>query len=230
MRKFVQSVNNAIEGILHAARTQRHLRLHLYVAAIILLVVYSLDVDRTDFIIISICVILVLLAEMINTAIEYVVNMLSPEYSEHARIAKDIAAGAVFITACGAVLVGYILLSPYVRKLFRLGFKEAKYAKGEVAVLSIVVVLITIVVLKAYFGKGHPLRGGMPSGHTALAFSAWVAATYITGNFFASASCFILAVFIAHSRVAVKAHRPLEVVAGALLGAGITFLLFRIFH
>ena len=230
MRKFIESVNNAIEGILHAAKTQRHLRYHLYAAAGILLVVYVLDIDRTDFLIISIAVILVLLSEMINTAVEYVVNMLSPEFSERARIAKDIAAGAVFITACGAVLIGYILLSPYFGKLFRTGLYGAKYESGEVAVLSIIVVLISIVVLKSYFGKGHPLRGGMPSGHAAFAFSVWVAVTYMTENFYASLFCFILAVIIAWSRVTTRAHRPLEVVVGAILGAGITFLLFKIFH
>ncbi len=229
LRTFIESVNSAIEGILHAAKTERHLRYHLYAAAAVLLVIYILNIDRIDFLIISIAVILVLLAEMINTAVEYIVDMISPEYSEHARIAKDIAAGAVFITACGAVLVGYIVLSPYFRKLFKTGIHGAKYGRGEIAVLSTILVLISIVVLKAYFGKGHPLRGGMPSGHAALAFSAWMAVTYITGNFFASLFCFVLAVIIARSRVTDKAHSPLEVVIGAILGAGITFLLFTIF-
>ena len=230
MRKFTESVNNAIEGILHAAKTQRHLRYHLYAAAAVLLLVYILDIDRTDFLIISITVILVLLAEMINTSIEYVVDILSPEYTEHARIAKDIAAGAVFITAFGAVIIGYIILSPYSKKLFRIGLYEAKYARGEIAVLSTILVLISIVVLKAYFGKGHPLRGGMPSGHAALAFSAWMAVTYMTGNFFASLFCFILAVIVAMSRVTIKAHSTLEVIVGAVIGAGITFLLFTVFY
>ncbi|MFZ6008403.1 MAG: phosphatase PAP2 family protein, partial [Nitrospirota bacterium] len=77
---------------------------------------------------------------------------------------------------------------------------------------------------------GHPLRGGMPSGHSAIAFSAWVAVTYITESFIASLLSFLLSVLIAQSRITVKAHTPLEVIAGALLGAGITFLLFYIFY
>src|SRR4030042_6695244 len=85
---------------------------------------------------------------------------------------------------------------------------------------------MSIVALRARFGKGRPLHGGMPSGHAAIAFSFWVAITYITESFTASLFCFVLAVLISQSRIAVKAHTPLEVIIGAVLGAGITFLLF----
>jgi diacylglycerol kinase (ATP) len=63
-RRLVQSANNAIEGILQAARTQRHVRYHLYSASAILLLSYILGVERTDFLVLSVAVILVLLAEM----------------------------------------------------------------------------------------------------------------------------------------------------------------------
>ena len=230
LRKFIESTNNAIEGILHTARTQRHLRYHFFAAALILIITYILGIDRTDFLIISIAVILVLLSEMMNTAVEYVVDLLSPEFSEQARIAKDIAAGAVFITAFGAVVIGYIVLFPYLEKIFKTGIHISKHSKEEVALISTILVLISIVVIKAYLGKGHPLRGGMPSGHAAIAFSFWVAVTYVTESFNASLFCFTLAFLLAQSRVAVKAHTPLEVVVGAILGAGITFLLFRVFY
>jgi diacylglycerol kinase (ATP) len=230
LRKFIESTNNAIEGIIHTAKTQRHLRYHLFAAAFVLLLTYIFGVERTDFLIISLVVILVLLSEMINTAIEYVVDMLSPEYSEKARIAKDVAAGAVFITAFGAVVVGYIVLFPYVKTIFDTGISISKHSKEEIALISAILVLISIVALKARFGKGRPLHGGMPSGHAAIAFSFWVAITYITESFTASLFCFVLAVLISQSRVAVKAHTPLEVIIGAVLGAGITFLLFVVFY
>jgi diacylglycerol kinase (ATP) len=189
-----------------------------------------LGIGRTDFLIISITVILVLLAEMMNTAVEYVVDMISPEYSEKARIAKDIGAGAVFITAFGAVVIGYIILFPYLKNIFETGLSISKHSKEEIALISIIIVFISIVVLKAYFGKGHPLRGGMPSGHAAVAFSIWVATTYITESFNASLFSFTLAFLIAQSRIAVKAHSILEVTVGAIIGAGITFLLFTVFY
>lgn len=229
LRKWVESAGYAIEGILFAARTQRHLRYHLYTAAFVLILNYVLGVRRTDFLIIIIAVILVLLAEMINTSIEYVVDLLSPEHSESARVAKDVAAGAVLITAFGAVIVGYIILFPYFSTSFHKGIYIAKHSREEITLIATILVLITVIVLKSYFGKGHPLSGGMPSGHAALAFSVWVAITYSTESFAASLLSGALAVIIAQSRVAVKAHSPLEVVIGALMGASITLLLFFIF-
>lgn len=230
LRKWIHSANNAIEGILHAARTQRHLRYHFYSASAALILSYALGVERTDFLIIAVVVVLVILAEMINTAIEYLVDMVSPQYSEAARNAKDVAAGAVLITAFGAAVIGYIILFPYFKDMFEKGIHIAKHSKQEITLISVILVLITVIVLKAYSGKGHPLRGGMPSGHSALAFAFWVAITYSTENFMASLLSLVLSIFIAQSRVAVRAHSPLEVVVGATLGAGITLLLFGIFH
>jgi diacylglycerol kinase (ATP) len=230
LRRWIDSANNAIEGILHAAKTQKHLRYHLYSAAAVIISSYIIGVGRTDFLIISVAVILVLLAEMLNTALEYVVDIISPEYSEKARAAKDISAGAVMITAFGAAALGYIILFPYLKKIFSSGIHVAKHSREDIALISLVIVLIAVVILKAYSGKGHPLRGGMPSGHSAIAFSAWMAITYITEIFLASLLCFMLAVFIAQSRVAVKAHTPIEVIVGAILGAGITFVLFSLFY
>ena len=229
LKRWIESANFAIEGILHAAKTQRHLRYHFYSAAAVLLLSYVLGVTKTEFIFIALSVIAVLLAEMFNSAIEAVVDILSPEHSEKARIVKDIAAGAVFVTAFGVAIIGYIILFPYISNAFQEGFYIAKHSKEEIAIISLVIVLILIVITKAYFGKGHPLRGGMPSGHSALAFSVWVAITYITGNALVSGLCLVLALLIAHSRVVRKIHTLWEAILGGLIGAIVTFLLFRLF-
>lgn len=228
-RQWIKSANFAIEGILHAAKTQRHLRYHFYCAAIVLLVSYILGVTRTEFLFISLSVIAVLLAELTNTSIETMVDILSPEHSEKARIVKDISAGAVFVTALGAAIVGYIILFPYIRDISHRGLYITKHSREEIAIISFIIVLILVVITKAYFGKGQPLSGGMPSGHSALAFSVWVAITYITDNTFASLLCFILAALIAQSRVITKVHTQWEVILGSLMGALVTFLFFRIF-
>jgi diacylglycerol kinase (ATP) len=227
LQQWIKSANCAIEGILHGARTQRHLRYHFYSAAFVLLLSFILGISRSEFIVISLAVILVLSTEMLNSAIEAVVDLVSPAYTEKARIAKDIAAGAVLITAFGAAMLGYMILFPYIKDFFHQGLSVAK---EEIALISLVLVLIVVIIAKSYYGKGHPLRGGMPSGHSALAFSAWVCITYITESFITSLLCFFLAAAIAQSRVSVKAHSPWEVLAGALLGAFLTFLLFRVFY
>jgi len=228
-RQWIKSANFAIEGILHAAKTQRHVRYHFLSAAAVLLLTYVLGVSRTEFLIIALSVIAVLLSEMFNTAIETIVDIISPQHSEKARIAKDMAAGAVLITAFGVSVIGYIILFPYLRDSFQKGLYITKHSKEEIALISFIIVIILVVITKAYFGKGLPLRGGMPSGHAALAFSVWVAITYITENFIVSLFSFILALIVAQSRVLMKAHSQLEVILGSLMGALVTFLLFRIF-
>ena len=229
LRKWLKSTNFAIEGILQGAKTQRHLRYHFFSAAIVLFLSFLLGVTRMEFVIISLAVMLVITAEMLNSAVELVVDILSPEYSEKARVAKDIAAGAVLISAFGAAVLGYIILFPYLKMIFLNGFSIAKHSKEEIALIAVILVLILVIITKSHFGKGHPLRGGMPSGHSALAFSVWISVTYLTGNFLVSLLCLVLSVWIAQSRVAVKAHNPWEVVLGGLMGAAVTFLLFRLF-
>lgn len=229
MRKWIESADNAIEGIIHAAQSQRHVRYHLYSAFAVLVFSYTLGVSRTDFLIISIAVILVFLAEMLNTAVEYIVDMVSPDFNEKARAVKDVAAGAVLITAFGAAVLGYAILFPYLRKIFETGFYIAKHSREEITFISVILVLISVIVVKAYTGKGHPLRGGMPSGHAAVAFSAWVSVTCMTSSLKASLVCVVIALGLAYSRIRAGDHTPAEVMVGALLGAGLTCILFLVF-
>ena len=229
LRKWLKSTNFAIEGILQGAKTQRHLRYHFFTAAFILVLSYVLGITRMEFIMISLAVILVISAEMLNSAVEAVVDILSPQYSEKARTAKDIAAGAVLITAFGAAVLGYIILFPYLKSFFTEGFIIARHSGEEIALMAFILVMILVVITKSHFGKGHPLQGGMPSGHSALAFSVWVSITYLTANFIVSLLCFVLAVWIAISRITIRAHNSWEVILGALMGATVTFLLFRLF-
>jgi len=147
LKRWIKSANFAIEGILHGARTQRHLRYHLYSAAGILILCYALGISRNDFLVIAITVIVVLVAELFNTAIETMVDILSPEHSEKARIAKDVAAGAVLTTAFGAAVIGYIILSPYIRKGFQTGFRIAKHSGEDISIMAVILVLILAIII-----------------------------------------------------------------------------------
>ncbi len=229
LRKWIESTNHAIEGILYAAKTQRHMRYHLYAAMMVLVVSFVLGVSWTEFVVLVTLAIVVISVEMLNTAIEIVTDILFKEYDQRAKVIKDTAAGAVLITALGAAIIGYVILFDPVRKFFSEGLAVAKHAEGDVAVVALVVLLILVVILKAFHGKGEPLRGGMPSGHAAIAFSIWTSVILITESFVPSFLVLIMAIAIAQSRVYVGIHRPVEVILGALLGMTVTFLLFKVF-
>ncbi|MBI4682944.1 MAG: diacylglycerol kinase [Nitrospirae bacterium] len=229
LRKWIISANHAIEGILHAAKTQRHMRYHLYAAMLLLLVSFILGVSGTEFVVLITLAVLVISVEMLNTAVEIISDILFKEYDQRAKIIKDTAAGAVLITALGAALIGYIVLIEPVKKYFDSGLSVAKHTGSDIAVVALLAVLILVVITKAFFGKGEPLRGGMPSGHAAVAFSIWMSVTMTTESFIPSLLVFIMAVLIAQSRVSIGIHRPIEVILGAGLGISVTFLLFKIF-
>jgi diacylglycerol kinase (ATP) len=166
---------------------------------------------------------------MLNTAIEATIDIIFKEYDKRAKIIKDIAAGAVLITAVGAAVIGYIILLPSFKNIFYRGLTIAKHSGEDIAIIALVVVLILVVITKTFSGKGLPLRGGMPSGHAAVAFSIWVAVTLLTKAILPSLLILILAILIAQSRVSVRIHKPWEVILGALLGSVVTFLLFKLF-
>ncbi len=229
LRKWIQSANHAIEGILLASKTQRHMRYHLYAAIFILLLGFVLGISWSDFAILIILTIVVLSVEMLNTTIEVITDVLFKEYDIKAKEIKDIAAGAVLITALGAVIIGYGVLYEPVKEFFQTGLNIAKHTESDVAVVAIIIVLILVVITKAFFGKGEPLRGGLPSGHAAVSFSIWTSVVLISESFAPSLLVLILAIIIAQSRVSIGIHKPWEVVLGAMLGTSVTFLLFKVF-
>jgi undecaprenol kinase/diacylglycerol kinase (ATP) len=92
--------------------TQRNAKIHLIITVMVLALALWLRVSASEWAILSLTVAVVLAAEMMNTSVEAVVNLLSPEFHPLAKIAKDTAAGAVFTLALGAVVVGIFILGP----------------------------------------------------------------------------------------------------------------------
>ena len=99
--------------------------------------------------------------------------------------------------------------------------------------VALVLVVVLVISMKALSGRGTPLRGGLPSGHAAVAFAAWMAVTQVLEpnehRFFVSMVMLGLALLVAHSRIESGVHSALEVLYGALLGAGVTLVVFQLF-
>jgi diacylglycerol kinase (ATP) len=229
-KTWFQSVNLAIEGIIYAVKTQRHMRYHFYAALVALVLSLMLNISRIEFILLCIAIVLVLVTEMLNTAIEVTVDMISEKFHPLAKIAKDIAAGVVLIASIGALTLGYLILYPALTASLSSGhWYVQKKPNDVVAFAALAVVIIQVIIIKALLGKGAPLRGGMPSGHAAVSFSIWTAACYLTRNIPVIVLTFLLAVMVGWSRWSSGIHRPIEVISGAMLGAGITFLFFWLF-
>jgi diacylglycerol kinase (ATP) len=227
--RWFAAANNAIEGILHAAKTQRHLQFHLAAAFSVLLGCFVIGLDKHEFAIIALITILVIVAEMFNSALEAVVDLATQEFGTLARTAKDISAGAVLISAIGALVIGYLILGPHLAKIW-LGFYHVpRHTAGNIAVLAIIMIMLMVILIKSYCGASHPLRGGFPSGHSASAFSLWISLIHVTGNPWLMGMGLLGAISIAASRLRLKIHTFRDVFFGALLGSAITLILFKVF-
>jgi len=229
LKAWLERLNCAIEGILLAARTQRSLRFHFLVALGVLLITLFVKLPRADLLILIFTIILVIWAELFNTALEFVVNLLADRYHPLARSAKDVAAGGVLIVSFGALVIAYFTLFAALKPSLKRFILLLKHPPQHLAFVSLALVILAVIVLKTYFGQGTPLRGGMPSGHAALAFALSTILAFITESPLVMVLAFLLALLVSQSRLIHGIHSRLEVLLGALLGILIVIAIFGIF-
>jgi diacylglycerol kinase (ATP) len=228
--RWFEAANNALAGIMQAAKTQRHVKFHLLAAFSVLLFCFTLGLNRGEFAVIATVTLLVIVAEMLNSALEAAVDLSIRESSELARTAKDMAAGAVLVSAIGSLVVAYLILGPHIAGIWRGEYQVPRHSAENIAVLAVIMIMLVVILIKAHFGKGFPLRGGFPSGHTASAFSLWVSLVHVTANPWFIACGFLAALLVAANRLRLKIHTLRDVIFGALLGSAVTLVLFRVFY
>ncbi|MCK4691037.1 MAG: diacylglycerol kinase family protein, partial [Desulfuromonadales bacterium] len=153
-KTWLESLNCAIEGILWAVKSERHLRYHFSAALAVLLLALFFKVTALEFFLLVLAAVLVIFAELMNTAIETLVDLVTEEYHELAKRAKDIAAGAVLVTSVGAVTLGYLVLSGHIFLLLDSEPTLIREPQGTLPVGALLLVVILVVLLKARYNKG----------------------------------------------------------------------------
>ena len=115
------TINNsfrfAVEGIFQAIKDNRNLKIHLIVAILVLVASFYFKITREEFLVVIVMIILVIAAEMINTSIEEMVDLITTEHRLQAKAAKDVAAGMVLVVTIGAVIVGLYIFLPYINTI-----------------------------------------------------------------------------------------------------------------
>jgi diacylglycerol kinase (ATP) len=197
---------------------------------IVLVVAVVASVSKLELIALLISITFVLIAEMFNTALEGAIDVATSSFDPLAKLAKDTAAGAVLIATINALAVGYLVFSGKTADRTARLIDRVRDAPAELTIVALAVTVIVVIGVKAWTGSGTPLRGGLPSGHAAVAFAGWIALTYVAGKdhrFLVSTIAFVLALLVAHTRVESGVHSSLEVLLGGLLGALTTLALFQ---
>ncbi len=229
---LLDSFNFAFEGIIHVLRTQRNMRIHFAAAVVVLVAALWAGISHLELIALMLAIAFVFITEMINSALEQAIDVATTSFDPLAKLAKDIAAGAVLIATVNALGIGYLVFSGKVANRSSRLLERLRGADAKLTLIALVLTVIVVIATKAWTGRGSPLRGGLPSGHAALAFAGWMAATYvISGNhrFLISLLTFVMALLVAQTRIESGIHSALEVTYGGVLGALVTLGVFQLF-
>lgn len=231
---LLHSFNWAFDGIVHVLRHERNMWIHFIIAGLVLIAGLFFALTRLEVIALLVAISFVLIAEMINTSVEHIVDMITQAEDPRAKIAKDVAAGAVLIAAVNAVAVAYLVFYDKITSVPYTVLSRLRTSPIDVTVIAMVLVILAAIAVKALTRRGTAFHGGLPSAHAAVAFAAWVAITFVaTNTAYAlpiSAITLFLAVLVAQSRVQAHIHTILEVGVGAALGIVITLLIFRLWY
>ena len=226
---YIDGINIAIIGIIDAIRTEYHMKFHCFCTVIIIVLCLLMNLPKLDILLLSISITLVWITELINTAIETAVDLVTTEFNLLAKRAKDIASGAVLIAAINALIVGFFVFEKKIEINFVDSFYRIRNSHQRMLLFILLVIIILVISLKLISKKGTPLSGGIPSGHSALAASLFTIIISLSNSYKIFILAFLMLILIVQSRIEGKIHTVFETILGAFLGWIVTYFLLMFF-
>lgn len=227
-RTILWSFNFAIEGIVYALRTQRNMRVHMALAVFVTISSLLLNVTRIQLVAVVFAICLVFVTELLNTAVEATVDIATEHFDPLAKVAKDVAAGAVLVASVNALIVAYLVLFEPARSILQKGLHIIRLSPTHLTVIILGLVVLVVLIMKAFSREGTWLEGGWPSGHAAIAFAAATTIGYITSSPGALLLAYLIAFLVVQSRVEAEIHTIPQSLLGAAIGIVITTLVFQL--
>lgn len=225
-KSLPESINLAIQGIVFAFRKERNFRIDIIFAGVVIVCGIVLDLTRIELALLSIVIAMVLSAELFNTAMEKLLDVVNNKYDLSIKFIKDVSAGATLLAVVSSITVGYLIFYPHLEAPFKVSIRLLRTIPYHLFIGGVILVSIIVLVLKAIYGDNF-LRGGVVSGHSAVAFSLAVAILYFSGSLIVSFLGFILASMVAQSRVEGGIHSWREVIFGSFLGIIVMLTIFK---
>jgi len=226
--QLVKSFNIAITGIFLVVKGERNMKIHIIAASLVLILSLFFRLSQSEMLFIILAIALVFITEIFNTAIEKLGDAITKEYNETIKAAKDISAGAVLVSTAFAVVVGIVVFNTKAQGEMNLVIQTLSRSPLYIIFICIIITGIMTIIIKRFTKGGTHLKGGFPSGHTAIAFSIATGIALVSKNVYASIFSYIMAGMMAESRIETKIHSFLEVIFGALLGVSVALLIFRV--
>ncbi|HHY46774.1 MAG TPA: phosphatase PAP2 family protein [Firmicutes bacterium] len=224
-RTLVDSFHCAARGLYHVLRTQRNMRVHFIIAMAILLLAIRLRLARLEFALLFFAIALVLALEIINTAVEALVDIVAPAYHPLAGVAKDVAAGAVLISALNAIGLGYILFGERLGTYLARGIIRGQALPTTLLVAGSITVILGVLLARLAVSRCRAGNAFLPSGHAAVAAFLTILVAYISrNNPHTTALACLLSFLVIESRLEARFSTAWGVISGLLLGGTLGFL------
>ena len=221
---------NAFNGIIYATTTQSNIKKQLLIAVAVVIISLFFNLSRAEFLCFLFTIVLIIFAEMVNTAIETVVDLYVDVYHPKAKIAKDVAAGGV-ITTINALIVAYFLFFDKIADIGLNFIKNVTNTPSHLAFAAIIITAIAILAVIAYAKTNkHKVlnKKFVPSGYTAIAFAANTIIWILTNNFIVLILSLVISIFVAEGRIEAKEHKLSEIIFSAAFGTLLVLILYGI--
>ena len=228
---FIDACHNAVNGIIYATTTQSSIKKQLVMGVGVLILSLFYKLETTQFLCLTFAIFLVIFAEMVNTAIETVVDLYTDKYHPKAKIAKDVGAGAVLLMAINSVIVAYFIFlnETTIGELSVSIFQSVVNSPKHLIFVSIILTIVATLVFKAFgssYRKKVPTKKFIPSGQTALAFAILTSIWLNSQNILIFALSLMLSLLVFENRIEAKAHSLAETIFGSFMGVLIVLLIY----
>lgn len=227
-KTFFTAFGHAIDGIIRAFKTERNLRIDYIIGLCVFICSLFFDFTKTEFACICLTIGFVIFAEMINSSVEYIVDLVTDKYDDRAKAAKDIAAGCVLIASGVSVVVAYFLFEDKLYNATTHIIKSILSSKLHILFTIIFAITLLVVILKGFFSKDNEYSKSHPSLRVTLAFGLTAYSYLITKSLFVGGVTFLLSIIISQMKVQNSKTRPIYILFSALLGILIVLVIYQI--
>ena len=227
-KTFFTAMHHALDGVIRAFKTERNLRIDYIIGLFVLICSLFFDFTKTEFACLCLTIGFVIFAEMINSTVEYIVDLITDKYDDRAKAAKDIAAGGVLISSIVAVVVAFFLFADKIGMATTSVLSTIFSSNIYILFTIIFAVILLVVILKGFFGKGSSSYSAVyPSARVALAFGLTTYVYIITRSFLVGGVALILSVIIAQRRVENTKTRAIYMIISAIIGILVVLIIYQ---
>lgn len=229
-KTFFSATKNALNGIIHAFKTEKNLRNDYIIGALVLFVSLFFDFTKTELICLVLTIGFVIFAEMINSTVEYIVNLVKTEYDLNAKAAKDIAAGGVLIASIISVIVAYLLFVDKIRQASTALLTVVLSSHAHMLVTILFIVTILVVILKGVLSKDKDNNyvKSLPSARVTISFALATYLFIITRSLIVGGVAFVLSFMVSSIKRENNKTTILQIVMSALLGILLVITVYQL--